>query len=123
VRLEGLRWLGITTDRPEAMIGFLHDVLGLHIEFEEPTTTELSLPTGDRVQVFAPGNPYHDRYRSQGVVPLFEVEDVRAAMRDLEEAGLEVGDLDSDATWEWIDVRAPDGRLYVLASRLERPGS
>jgi hypothetical protein len=83
----------------------------------------LSLPTGDRVQMFAPGNAYHDRYRSQGVVPLFVLDDVRAAMRALEEAGLEVGDLDSDATWEWIDVRAPDGRLYVLASRLERPRS
>jgi hypothetical protein len=123
VRLEGLRWLGITTDRPEAMVGFLRDVLGLHIEFEEPTMAELSLPAGDRVQVFAPGNVYHDRYRSQGIVPLFELNDVRTARRELQEAGFEVGELDSDATWEWVDVRAPDGRLYILASRLERRSS
>jgi hypothetical protein len=116
MRLQALRWVGITTDRPDAMIGFLRDVLGLHVEFEESTTTELSLPIGDRVQVFAPGDTYHDRYRSQDVVPLFELDDLRAARRELEEAGLEVGELDSDASWEWIDVRAPDGRLYILGA-------
>jgi len=40
------------------MVGLLRDVMGLRVEFEEPTTTELSLPSGDRVQVFAPGDPY-----------------------------------------------------------------
>jgi len=120
MKLDGLRWLGIATDQPEAMVGFLRDKLGLRIELAEPTTTELSLTNGDRVQVFAPGNAYHEQYRSQGIVPLFELNDVHAARRMLEEAGVEVGELKSDAAWEWVDVRAPDGRLYVLASLLTR---
>jgi hypothetical protein len=120
VKLEGLRWLGIATDQPEAMVGFLRDTLGLRVELAEPTTTELSLTNGDRVQVFGPGNAYHGQYRSQGIVPLFELSDVRAARRVLEEAGVEVGEVKSDGAWEWVDVRAPDGRLYVLASLLTR---
>lgn len=114
--MDGLRWLGIATDQPEAMVAFLRDTLGLPVEFAEPTTTELSLHNGDRVQVFGPGNAYHDQYRSQGIVPLFEVNDVHAARRELGDVGVEVGDLRSDAAWEWIDLRAPDGRLYVLGS-------
>jgi len=125
MKLDGLRWVGITTDQPEAMVGFLRDALGLQVEFAEPTTTELSLGNGDRVQVFAPGNAYHDQYRSQGIVPLFELSDVHAARRELQEAGVEVGELKFDAAWEWVDVRAPDGRVYVLASLLrgDRTGS
>jgi hypothetical protein len=42
------------------MVRLLRDVMGLRVEFEQPTTTELSLPSGDRVQVFAPGDPYFD---------------------------------------------------------------
>ena len=123
MKLDGLRWLGIATDQPEAMVGFLRDTLGLRVELAERTTTELSLRNGDRVQVFAPGNAYHDQYRSQGIVPLFEVDDVRAARRELEEAGVEIGELKSDVAWEWVDVRAPDRRLYVVASLLARsPG-
>jgi hypothetical protein len=120
MKLNGLRWLGIATDQPEAMVGFLRDTLGLRVELGEPTTTELSLRNGDGVQVFAPGNAYHDQYRSQGIVPLFELNDVHAARRELEEAGVQVGELKFDAAWEWVDVRAPDGRLYVVASLLTR---
>jgi hypothetical protein len=29
--------------------------MGLHVEFEEPTTAALPLPSGDRVQIFGPG--------------------------------------------------------------------
>jgi catechol 2,3-dioxygenase-like lactoylglutathione lyase family enzyme len=116
MKLDGLRWVGIATAQPEAMVGFMRDTLGMRVEFAEPTTTELSLRNGDRVQVFGPGNAYHDQYRSQGIVPLFELDDVHAARRELEEAGVEVGELKSDAAWEWVDVRGPDGRLYVLAT-------
>src|SRR5262249_1343253 len=86
MKVYGRRWLGIATDQPVAMIGFLRDTLGLRVEVAERTTTELSLRNGDRVQVFAPGNAYHDQYRSQGVVPLFELDDVHAARHELEEA-------------------------------------
>jgi catechol 2,3-dioxygenase-like lactoylglutathione lyase family enzyme len=102
------------------MVQLLRDVMGLAVEFAEPTTTELSLPSGDRVQVFAPGHPYFDLFRREasGPVALFEVDDIRAAHAALSGAGVEiVGALERDRSWEWLHFRAPDGNLYELASR------
>ena len=106
------------------MVAFLRDTLGMDVEFERATTAELSLANGDRVQLFAPGDPYHELFRShgRGPVALFEVNDVGEARRELEDAGVEiVGSVESDDSWEWVNFVAPDGNLYELASRRKRP--
>lgn len=76
-----LAWLGIPTSNYPAMVSFLRDTMGLRVEFDEPATTELSLPHDDRLQVFAPGHPYFAFFQdhAQGLVPLFEVEDAQQA--------------------------------------------
>lgn|SRR5712691_11005369 len=115
-----LCWLGVPTERYAETVELFRDVLGLTVEFEEPTTTELALPNGDRVQIFAPGDPASSFFEAhaRGPVALFEVDDVRAARRELEAAGIEViGPVEHDDTWEWINFRGPDGNLYELASR------
>src|SRR5690349_9642784 len=102
------------------MVRLLRDVMGLTVEFEQPTTIELSLPSGDRVQVFGPGHPYFDFFAKQtsGPVALFEVDDIHTAQAELATAGIEiVGAVERDSNWEWLHVRAPDGNLYELASR------
>lgn len=117
-----MRWIGIRTDAYDATVGFLRDVLGLTTRFVEPTTVELATTDGDAVQVFAPGDHYYDFFgeHAHGPVPLFEVDDVHAARRELEAAGIEVvGATEQDRAWEWIHVRAPDGNLYELASRAD----
>jgi hypothetical protein len=78
MQVRRLCWLGIRTDDYEPMVRFLRDVLELTVEFEEETTAELSLASGERVQVFAPGHPNYDLFAT-GPVPLFEVDDVHAA--------------------------------------------
>jgi hypothetical protein len=89
------------------------------VSFAEPTTVELETTEGDRIQVFGPGNRYYDFFGAQGPVPLLEVDDVHAARLELEAAGADViGETARDSRWEWIHVRAPDGNLYELASRL-----
>jgi hypothetical protein len=113
-------WLGIPAREYEPMVRLFRDVMGLAVEFEEPTTTELSLPSGDRVQVFAPEDPYFAFFGKQmnGPVALFEVDDIEGAHADLSAAGIEiVGDIERDSNWEWLHFQAPDGRLYELASR------
>jgi catechol 2,3-dioxygenase-like lactoylglutathione lyase family enzyme len=120
MEVRKLRWVGVHTPHYQAMVGFLRDLLGLRVRFEEPTTTELSTAEGDAFQVMAPGDPYFDFFErhASGPVPLFEVDDVHAARLELEAAGVElVGPLGRDARWEWVHVRAPDGHLYELASR------
>jgi catechol 2,3-dioxygenase-like lactoylglutathione lyase family enzyme len=119
--VKNVRWVGVRTDRYDEMVAFLRDVLGLRTRFEEPTTVELETSEGDQVQVMAPGDPYYEFFgaHAHGPVPLFEVDDVHSARRELESAGVEIiGATERDSTWEWIHVRAPDGNLYELASRL-----
>jgi catechol 2,3-dioxygenase-like lactoylglutathione lyase family enzyme len=121
MQVRNIRWVGIPAQDYGAMVAFLRQVLGLRVNFEEPTTAEFSTSEGDEIQVMAPGDPYFDfftRYAA-GPVPLFEVDDVHGARRELEQAGAEViGVTSRDSTWEWIHFRAPDGNLYELASRL-----
>jgi catechol 2,3-dioxygenase-like lactoylglutathione lyase family enzyme len=115
-----LAWVGIRADDYDATVRLFRDVLGLEVELVEEHTTELSLPAGERVQVFGRGHRYHELFGAEagGPVPLFEVEDVREAERRLGEAGLViVGSLESDPGWEWLNFRGPDGNLYAVASR------
>jgi hypothetical protein len=58
MEVRRLCWLAVPTEAHQPMVAFLRDVLGLRVEFEEDATTELSLPSGDRVQVFGPGDRY-----------------------------------------------------------------
>jgi catechol 2,3-dioxygenase-like lactoylglutathione lyase family enzyme len=121
MEVRNIRWIGVPTDEFDAMRGFLHDVLGLARNLDEPTTAEFTTVEGDRVQIMAPGDPYYDFFtaHARGPVPLFEVDDVHAARQELEDAGVEVvGDDGRDSAWEWIHVRAPDGNLYELGSRV-----
>jgi catechol 2,3-dioxygenase-like lactoylglutathione lyase family enzyme len=123
MEVRNVRWVGIATDRYDEMVSFLRDVLGLRTNFEEPTTIEFETSEGDEIQLMAPGDPYYDFFsgHATGPVPLFEVDDVGVARSELEAAGIEiVGPPGRDSNWEWIHVRAPDGNLYELASRLRR---
>jgi catechol 2,3-dioxygenase-like lactoylglutathione lyase family enzyme len=122
MEVRNIRWVGTRTHNYEAMVGFLREVLGLRVGFEEPTTIELETSEGDQIQVMAPGDRYYEFFgaHAHGPVPLFEVDDVHTARRELEAAGIEIiGSTERDSNWEWIHVRAPDGNLYELASRLE----
>ena len=102
------------------MVGFFEQVMGMKVDFRSSTSTELSAANDDRVQVFGPGDRYYDFFRrnSAGPVALFEVDDVHSAARELEAADLELlGPPESDERWTWVNVRAPDGNVYELASR------
>jgi catechol 2,3-dioxygenase-like lactoylglutathione lyase family enzyme len=120
VNVRRLCWLGIASADYDRMLAFLRDVMGMRVEFERTTTTEFSVPSGDRVQVFSSGHRYYDLFEGQarGPVPLFEVDDVRGALHELEGAGIDVvGSIEHDEAWEWINFIAPDGNLYEIASR------
>jgi hypothetical protein len=47
--VPNVRWVGIRTDRYDAMVGFLRDALGPRVNFEEPTTIEFTTSEGDAV--------------------------------------------------------------------------
>jgi catechol 2,3-dioxygenase-like lactoylglutathione lyase family enzyme len=124
MHLRRLAWLGVRASEYEKTVRFFRNVMGMNVEFDGPTTTELSLPNGDRVQIFSPGDRFYDHFGKEatGPVALFEVDDVHRARAELEAAGIElVGPVESDGVWRWIAVRAPDGNLYEFASRMIGP--
>jgi hypothetical protein len=113
VEVRNIRWVGVPVRNYDAMVGFLGEVLALRVNFSEPTTTQFSTSEGDQIQIMAPGDAYYDFFTEHAAdpVPLFEVDDVHRARRELEEAGIEViGATGRDSRWEWIHFRAPDGR-------------
>ena len=121
MEVRNIRWVGVPVRNYDAMVGFLGQVLALRVNFSEPTTTEFSTSEGDEIQVMAPGDAYYDCFteHAAGPGPLFEVDDVYNARRELEEAGIEViGATGRDSQREGIHFHAPDGNLYELASRL-----
>jgi catechol 2,3-dioxygenase-like lactoylglutathione lyase family enzyme len=122
MQIRNIRWVGTATSDYAPMAAFARDVLGMRVSFEEEATTELLTLDGDAFQVFGPGDDYHDFFgrHARGPVPLFEVDDVHEARKELVLAGIEViGDIAHDSTWEWVHFRAPDGHLYELASRTQ----
>jgi hypothetical protein len=51
-------------------------------------------------------------------VPLFEVENLGAAVAELRAAGLRiVSDLQEDEAWKWVQVLGPNGHRYEFATR------
>jgi catechol 2,3-dioxygenase-like lactoylglutathione lyase family enzyme len=89
MRVLGLVWLGVATERYDDTVRFFRDVLGLRVEFEHERTVEFSAERDDRVHVFAPGHPYFDVFRARTSAPvaLFEVDDLDAARAELDAAG------------------------------------
>lgn len=121
MKVLGIRWVGVPAERYDEMVGFLSDLLGLQVAFQEDATAELSLANDDRVQVFGPAHRYYELFGAGGggPVPLFEVDDLQAAHAELVAAGVEViGEIERDASWEWLNFRGPDGNLYELGSRI-----
>src|SRR5215208_6991787 len=111
MEIMNVRWVGTYTANCQAMVRMLGDVMGLQVNFEETTTVEFSTTRGDQIQVMAPGDPYLRLLSEEasGPVPLFEVDDVRRARVELQEAGIEiVGEIGRDSRWEWIHFRAPE---------------
>ena len=81
VEVRNVRWIGVSTENYAAMRELLEVVMGLHPNFEEPTTVEFVTSEGDEIQLMAPGDPFFDFFRehAHGPVPLFEVDDVYVA--------------------------------------------
>jgi catechol 2,3-dioxygenase-like lactoylglutathione lyase family enzyme len=113
--VRNLRWVGISVPDTAAAVRIFRDTLGMRLLFEDAATVELETIEGDRVQLFGPTSSYFERGRRS--IPLFEVDDARAAREGLAASGLEVGPLEADSAWEWFDVDGPEGLAFELGSR------
>jgi predicted enzyme related to lactoylglutathione lyase len=116
MQVTRIGWAGTRTGRYSAMVDFLTAVLGLTMERQEPDFAVLQLPSGDKVEVYGPSDRDH-RHFTTGPVVGFVVEDLPAAVAELEQAGVELlgGHVDEHGVG-WRHFRAPDGNVYELSS-------
>lgn len=113
--VRGLVWLGTRTDRFVDMRAFCADVLGLQLEGEREDLAQFRLPDGSLVEVFGPSSP-GGGHPERGAVVGFHVDDVDAAVAEVERAGCAVEHVGRSGGYAWAYVRAPDGNLYELTS-------
>jgi predicted enzyme related to lactoylglutathione lyase len=116
MQVTRIGWAGTRTDRYSAMVDFLTAVLGLTLERQEPDFAVLQLPSGDKVEVYGPSDQDHQHFTTGPVVG-FVVQDLPAAVAELEQAGVELlgGHVDEQGEG-WRHFRAPDGNVYELSS-------
>jgi catechol 2,3-dioxygenase-like lactoylglutathione lyase family enzyme len=116
MQVTRIGWAGTRMDRYAAMVEFLTAVLGLPLVQQERDFAVLDLPSGDRFEVFGPSVP-DNRYFTTGPVVGFVVEDLPAAVAELEQAGVELlGGQVGERGEGWRHFRAPDGNVYELGS-------
>jgi catechol 2,3-dioxygenase-like lactoylglutathione lyase family enzyme len=116
--VKGLSWLGVRTAHNQEMIDFYRNVLGLREESEESGFVVFRLPNRDVVEVIAPDDSAHTFFTTAPVVG-FLVDDVEAAKKEMEAAGVEFFDDDvqrADDGNAWAHFRAPDGNVYEITS-------
>jgi predicted enzyme related to lactoylglutathione lyase len=116
MRVTRIGWAGTRTEEYAAMMEFLTGVLGLGVAHERRDFAALDLPSGDTFEVFGPSDADH-RHFTTGPVVGFVVEDLPAAVAELERAGVELlgGQVDEHGEG-WRHFRAPDGNVYELTS-------
>lgn len=116
MKVHGLVWAGVRTDRFDDTVRFFRDVLGVPLVDAGPDFAVGKLPDSSKLEVFGPSDAEHDHFDS-GPVPEFLVDDVAAAAAELEAAGIELLVEPKAAGGEqWVHFRAPDGNVYGLTS-------
>jgi catechol 2,3-dioxygenase-like lactoylglutathione lyase family enzyme len=109
------------------MADFFGKVLGIRFSHRNADDWVFQLPDGTKVEVFGPSS--HNPHFTTGPVPGFLTDNVDAATKELEAAGIPI--VSGPIRWEgeddaaWVHIRAPDGNIYEITQGrdLELPRS
>ena len=116
MRVLGVVWVGVRTDRFDETMTFFRNVLGLPLELLEPDFGWSRMPNTSQLEVFGPANGEHAHFTT-GPVPEFLVDDLPAALEELRAAGTEIlGTPIVKGREGWLHFRAPDGNVYGLTA-------
>lgn len=115
MQVQGIIWVGSSTDDRAATRDFFADVLGMRVTTDVDGFTQLTAANGDRLELFGPDSMEHDHLDTGPVAGLW-VDDLDAAHDLLRRAGLaDVTELERGADGHrWFYFRAPDGNYYEL---------
>jgi len=116
--VQGIRWIGVATEKYAEMRSFALDVLGLALESEDVDFLETTAANGDKLEIFGPRGPQPAyQFGAAPVVVGFLVDDIEAAREELAATpgvellgGMEV----MEDGYAWQHFRAPDGLVYEV---------
>lgn len=116
MRVLGMVWVGVRTDRFDETVGFFRDVLGVPMEVRASDFGWSRMPDGSQLEVFDATEAEHQHFTT-GPVPEFLVDDLPAALDELRAAGVEImGEPVISGRDGWCHFRAPDGNVYGLTA-------
>jgi predicted enzyme related to lactoylglutathione lyase len=119
VKLKGIGWVGLRTEKFAEMAKFYEEVFGLKQAHERPNGFSFRLPNGDTIEGVEPpeDNPF-----TTGPIPGFEVDDAVAARAEMEAAGIQfIGPMRGGPPRNtWSHYYAPDGNIYFICQRGEQ---
>lgn len=114
MKVHGVVWAGVRTDRYPETLAFFRDVLGLPLAEIGPDFAWSKLPDTSQFELFGPADTDHGHFTT-GPVPEFLVDDLHEAAAELEAAGIELlGPVQSTPEQGWLHFRGPDGNVYGL---------
>ena len=116
MEIRGIVFVGTATPEAAATIAFAQDVLGLAGEpLGGLPATLFPLPDGSSFAVME--TTPERASRTVG----FLVEDLDAAIEELDAAGVATDGIGESARWRYTHFRAPDGELYELVEARDAP--
>lgn len=117
MRVDGLGWLGVRTDRFEETVWFYRELLRLDEFHVDQTSVRFRLGDGTELHVYGPADADHEFFGSAPVVGLL-VDDVPAVRRRMEAAGIAfLTPVEHVGAHAWCHFRGPDGNVYEIISR------
>lgn len=124
MRVKGISWVGVKTDRYRDMREFFMGPLGLPAVHEAKDFTVFQLPGGDKLEIFGPDADHPaEQFSSNHVVASLLVEDIEEAVAELRDAGIELIGLRGDGGngYFWQHFRTPDGKVFELVADPAHP--
>ena len=113
MRVLSYSWAGVRTTDLESTVRFFAEKLGLSLIEQHEGLAQFVMPSGQLFEVFGSKSRYYQFHACP--VLGFQVDDVRAARRELESADVEfVTDVFGDESEAWTYFRGPDSYIYEL---------
>ena len=117
MKVEGLGWLGIRTERFEETARFFREVMGLEETRRERNVVGFAFPDGAEMEVWRPEDEFHSFFGTGPVVGL-RVDDVEAARAEMEATGVAfLGPVQRSEGAAWSRFRGPDSNVYEIVAR------
>jgi catechol 2,3-dioxygenase-like lactoylglutathione lyase family enzyme len=116
MKVKGFAWAGLATNDFERSLRFFTEVLGLPVESISDEIAHLKVGPGQQLEIFGKDGPGKTLCASPVIA--FEVDDLDAARRELEEAGVElIGEPGRWNGFAWQYFRSPDGHVFEIKTR------